>query len=432
MAKFTHKILLTGATIILGSGATIHAQSADALIDKLVDKGILSVKEANELREESDKNFSTAYSTRTGMPEWVTSLKFSGDLRLRYDGIYSEVPGFVDRHRGRFRLRYGVTASLLENFEVGFRLASTTSAGGNDGGDPISTNETFQNNGNRKAIGIDLAYVKWAPIDSADWTASLTLGKFENPYSFSEMLFDNDYTPEGLGEQLTYRLSETHSSKLALGQFFLDESSSSRRDSFMVGAQARLNSNWNEDWQTTLGVGALGIVNPAALTSDAVPDVNKGNTRRDGVLMHDYNLVVADVGVTYTFDSAPFYSGTFPIRLAGEYIYNFGAPDNNMAFGFGPTFGKAGKRGTWEFSAKYKEMQADAMYEETVDSDYGAFYPSYGAGTNLRGPVFRFSYSPYDFLTLSAMYALTELINEVPSGRESDGSKLILDAVFKF
>src|SRR5687768_12257185 len=94
--KITGTVALTMA--ICG---TASAQSSDALIDKLVEKGILSVKEANELREEADKGFTQAYSVKSGMPEWVSTLRFNGDFRARYDGIYSDIPGVVDRHRAR-------------------------------------------------------------------------------------------------------------------------------------------------------------------------------------------------------------------------------------------------------------------------------------------------------------------------------------------
>jgi hypothetical protein len=53
----------------------VLAQSADALIDKNMDKGILTVREANDLREEADKNFTTAYSVKSRMPEWVKAFK---------------------------------------------------------------------------------------------------------------------------------------------------------------------------------------------------------------------------------------------------------------------------------------------------------------------------------------------------------------------
>jgi ABC-type phosphate/phosphonate transport system substrate-binding protein len=95
------KILAITAAAFAALGTTAQAQSADALIDKLVDKGILTTKEAQELRDEADKNFATAFASKTGMADWVTAVKFNGDLRMRYDGIYGKNNAFVDRlHRG--------------------------------------------------------------------------------------------------------------------------------------------------------------------------------------------------------------------------------------------------------------------------------------------------------------------------------------------
>src|SRR5690349_1503093 len=83
----TKAALLTGAAATLALSATCHAQSSDALIDKLVDKGILTANEAKDLRDEADKNFNTAVQAKTGMPDWVSSYKLSGDFRGRYDQI---------------------------------------------------------------------------------------------------------------------------------------------------------------------------------------------------------------------------------------------------------------------------------------------------------------------------------------------------------
>src|SRR6185503_16553358 len=45
-------------------GVQAQAQSADALLDKLVDKGILTTKEANELRQEANAGFRKAYQVK--------------------------------------------------------------------------------------------------------------------------------------------------------------------------------------------------------------------------------------------------------------------------------------------------------------------------------------------------------------------------------
>ncbi len=162
------------ATMLGGAMAltlAANGQAVDGLLDKLVDKGILTVREANDLREESDKNFSTAYAAKSGLPDWVTSLRFNGDLRLRYDRISAEDPAFVTRERFRYRLRFGYTAVLKDNFEVGLGLTSTEQLGkDSSAADPISNNQTFGDNTSKKALGLDKVYVKWTPLNSAEWT----------------------------------------------------------------------------------------------------------------------------------------------------------------------------------------------------------------------------------------------------------------------
>lgn len=165
-------------TQLLGIGVAIaglslpaaRTQSSDALIDKLVEKGILTVKEGNELREEADKGFGQAYAVKSGMPEWVTALKINGDFRGRFEGFYGDNPDFVDRNRWRYRLRLGVAANLIENLEVGVRLGSgdlDNASGLTSGSDPISNNQSLQNNASKKGIFLDLAYARWAAINPA-------------------------------------------------------------------------------------------------------------------------------------------------------------------------------------------------------------------------------------------------------------------------
>src|SRR4051794_3005575 len=99
-----NKIIFPLALVSL-TAAGVHAQSSDALIDKLVDKGILTVKEANDLREEADKNFSQAYAVKSGMPDYVNQFKFTGDFRGRYESFNGDNDDFTSRNRFRYRLR---------------------------------------------------------------------------------------------------------------------------------------------------------------------------------------------------------------------------------------------------------------------------------------------------------------------------------------
>src|SRR5882672_7323027 len=193
-SKFGRSLLaLTAVAAYVVNG---HAQSVDSLLNKLVDKGVLTAKEANELREDADKDFDKAYAVKSGMSEWVTSFKWGGDLRGRFEDFFSSNPVFENQDRWRYRFRVGATVTMLEDFEVGFRLGSgNLDSGLTAGADPISNNQTYQNNASKKGVFIDLAYAKWAPLHGKTWGLSTTFGKMENPFVFTDMVFDADYTP---------------------------------------------------------------------------------------------------------------------------------------------------------------------------------------------------------------------------------------------
>src|SRR5258708_8085222 len=128
-AKLATSIFVCGL-----AAASAQAQSSDALLNKLVSKGILTADEAKELGKEMPK----AEPSKLSLRSWVANLKIYGDFRGRYDGIFQREGNFAptsptdptninathDRNRLRYRLRLGVTAAMSDHFEVGMRLAS--------------------------------------------------------------------------------------------------------------------------------------------------------------------------------------------------------------------------------------------------------------------------------------------------------------------
>ena len=458
--KQTHKqwAALAGLAVAVAGGTNAHAQSADALLDKLVDKGILTPREANELREEADKDFARAYQARSGMSDWATSLRLNGDLRGRVENFNSDHDNFKDRTRFRYRVRFGAVATMFDGFEAGLRLSSSEPAsGGPAGGDPISGNTTFQDNGSRKFIYVDLAYGKWTMLNNASVFSALSVGKIANPFIFSDMVFDGDYNPEGIAEQIAFHLGDSHDLKFNLGAFALDEIGADSDDPFMGGAQIRFDSRWTPRFTTSVGAAMLGIANDEALDSSTapvvwtVPNQNGGNTRlpaeparpgRQNRLAYNFNPIVVDLSITYNLEKFFRYNALFPITIAGDGMYNPAAPNEagNKGFSAGVTFGKAGKKGLWEIGYRYKYLGANSWWEEVVDSDFGAFYESapqggasgYVAGTNVRGHIISAGYSPADAFTFNVKYFLTDLIRENPPGSDSDMGRLQVDANWKF
>jgi hypothetical protein len=471
-----------------------YGQASDALLDKLVQKGVLTQDEAQDLREESDKDFALAHAVKTGMPEWVNSLRINGDYRARYDQImmpHDQRPpngslAMPDRHRFRQQLRLGFTAVMADRFEVGIRLTSGDTLSGSPYADGTTYNSTYRQNGSKKPVYIDLGYAKWTPINDGNWTVVTTVGKMENPFTFTDALFDTDYTPEGLAEQVSYNFSDAQQLKLIAGQFILDEESYTSRAPYLLGEQVKWDATWNPKWSSSLSAGFFSIqqsgllglngnlnTNGIASGTQSVPDVGAGNGRVAyvdpltlgyiglGAPESGFGTVALNASVTYTKESLAFYNGPFPIRPYFEYLENLDAATDAHGIQAGIVFGKAGKKGNWEASYRFKYEEGNAWYEELSDSDFGAFYQQnplapypngtpilapnagdrfvvrnnrlgYLQGTNVKGHVMKVAYSPYDFLTLSATLYSTTLIRPEPLGSSSHVNRLLLDAMWRF
>lgn len=136
--------------------------------------------------QEEQKKFSLLEST-------VGHIKFSGDLRLRFEPFFGGGPANAavpdPRFRERYRLRFNVASKITDDFAVGLSIAS------GDLGDPVSTNSTETGFFTRKPLAIDKAFGVYNPHYFKPFT--LTVGKFGYTWQRTELTWDNDLNPEG-------------------------------------------------------------------------------------------------------------------------------------------------------------------------------------------------------------------------------------------
>lgn len=130
----------------------------------------------------------------------LSRLKFSGDLRLRFEPFFgggaATAAAPQNRFRERYRLRFNVNTKISDDFAAGLSLAS------GDLGDPVSTNSTLTGFYTRKPIAIDKAYGVYNPHNFKPLT--ITAGKFGYTWQRTELTWDNDLNPEGASEQLAW------------------------------------------------------------------------------------------------------------------------------------------------------------------------------------------------------------------------------------
>lgn len=131
-------VLFTVLGLMLGFLNVSHAGEVSVLLEKLVDKGILSFNEAKIIEQETKTQVSKDLVQKNSyaLPEWVQSIKLKGDARLRYQYEEKDVSA-GSRSRARTRFRLGMEMNPVKNtiVNVGF------SSGGTD---PRATNATWE------------------------------------------------------------------------------------------------------------------------------------------------------------------------------------------------------------------------------------------------------------------------------------------------
>jgi Putative porin len=451
--KYASLVVGVLATVVFGS-ASAHAQSADALIDKLVDKGILTVKEANELREEADKDFNRSYQVKTGLPDWVNSLKWSGDFRGRYDGIYQDsdnfgpTPGLPntyanhDRTRFRYRARFGATVSMTDGLELGLRLGSgeVGSAAPSLGGSIFSANTTLNNDGSRKFIFVDAAYAKWTP---KDWF-TMQFGKMDSMFWITDAIIDYDYQPEGAQERFTLAMSDDQKINFTSGQFVIAENYNANgvgpnNDAYLFINQVDWTGKWTPKFSTRFALAMMNFKNQFEIPASLQTFINQNGTPASGIGAQNFNPVIARGEATYALESFPMFNGEFPITLGAEYANNPAASSApfpgknyagaaNQAYNLGVVFGSVKQKGNWQIAYNYKTIETASTWNGLVDDDFG--FNAKG-GTDVRGHHIKAWYRPLDPLTLVVSYFITEQINNVP-GTQAHQQRLFIDAMLSF
>ena len=450
--------LFAGALALMACATKSEAQSSvDALLNKLEQKGILTVDEAKELKAENATNsvadINKIVNSKFTVADWVTNYKFYGDLRGRYDQVESDLHAFKtsggaqtlnNNIRFRYRLRFGITATMKDDLQAGFRLGTDDTGKGANGttGNPLSNNSTLLGNGSKKPIWVDAAFGKWTPVNNGTTMLSGTLGKMDNPFTQSGMVFDPDYTPEGAALQASYKVNSDNTVLVNGGGFVIDQINS--RGPYLLGAQAIWNSTWTPHIATSVGIadygiGSLGQV--AGLALGATPyDSNIGNTMAGSRFVANFNPYVISGSVTYTLDSFPIYNGAFPIRFGGEYMKNPDTAGQNEGWWLGITGGKAAKRGTWDITYRYEKLEADAWWDQLVDDDNIATFPTSttagtaAGGTNIRGHMVKVNYAIFDSLTFGFTFYGNDLVHNktaFPTAK-TGATHVMADLMWKF
>lgn len=209
------------------------------------------------------------------------AIKFSGDIRLRSESFFGLSNSLANgdnpavfgndlspRHRMRLRARLQMRGSIGQEFDWGLRIATGSFT------DNISTNQTLTDFFNRKPFELDQAFVTYKPHRLPG--VKLQGGKFEPPWTFTEMTIDNDLMVEGFNQSYSRGFKKSKLKDLTLvawelpfvernsafvrnsnGTVNIDQSRRGGRDLALYGGQARVRVEPNANVALNLSVADL-------------------------------------------------------------------------------------------------------------------------------------------------------------------------------
>jgi len=390
------------------------------------------------------KDMADSAATQPSCPGWLDDLKFYGDLRLRWQSdCFSgeDRSNRKRRNRARYRLRFGVTKTWLdEQVEVGFRLASGSSS------DPTSTNQTFEANFEEHDVWIDRAYAKYEPKFLPGLTA--IAGKMGTPFVHTNLIWDSDVNPEGVWVQYKPACSETCSPFVSVGAWSLSErvarpnglddigGGDTAFDTELVDAtlmtyQAGIewrpakDVKWTnavtyyeyEDYEQT-------YTNAGGNTVYGVPVTSPLGATDSYSRISDFRMINLTSMIQWRMCNLPWKAYVDYVHNCGDVVASEGFRDQDDGYAFGLKVGKNKKKGDWSLGYKYAWIEANCTPGGFNDSDFG--------GSNRKGHVLSGAYNLTDFLTLGAALFVTEPIAGADADNGYTDVTTMFDLIWKF
>ncbi|MBI4995978.1 MAG: putative porin [Rhodocyclales bacterium] len=396
----------------------------------------------SEVMEQAERE---RWAVAGSVPDWTRGVKLSGDLRLRQQRVYQSKDNSLgiwdpndvtadntgnyinvqdDYSQSRLRLRLGVDFKLGGDVSGGARLATGSTS------NPVSTNQTMGQNGNRYTVTLDRAFLKYGSfplplLPSSGFGATMAdvvAGRIANPWLSTDLVWDEDLAFDGIAAILRPRLHDTALGVVTLGAFPLqdlgcDAIHGCSKDKRLYAGQFGFDYRPNDQQRLRAGLAYYeyqGITPEPDAFDDSIGTRTaplgfrqKGNTSLPvfdaagtanalGILpAYKQEAPVADfkllnltavyetklwdpLGLVFTADwvkNIGYDRAKVEQRLGYEQEERTKGALASMQFGYP----KPRDRGDWNVSFGYKYLQRDAVLDSFTDSDFHL------GGTNAKG-----------------------------------------------
>jgi hypothetical protein len=339
-------------------------------------------------------------------------MTIGGDFRLRYQSEDIDNDGKPARNRWRIRLRTGVESKVNDQWKAGFGFAT---GGGDDGTDPISRNQTLQDEFQAPGLRIDYAYAQYTP----NKYITMLAGKFKNPiWATKDLIWDTDANPDGLAATFNFKASDNLSFFVTPAYFILEEEKLSTKDQAMFVIQPGMSWKINSSTNFKIAGAYYGFQN---VKGSDMSIHSQGTNSKDanGKWLYDYNSTALEAELGINMTSFVKYGSIF-----GEYVRT-DADTNNTGWLAGIKLGdeKVKEFGQWQFIYNYRNLEKDGWVDWLPDSDF------YSGKTGVKGSEYEFTFGLNKNVTFGLDYYSSQPIDNLS---KKNMSLIQADLVVKF
>lgn len=407
---------------ILSSTPAFHAvaQDSGALLDALVQEGVLQESKAESIRAKLAADYKKTPAGKLQLDSSIKELKLSGDFRFRYqwDKTGPQLSGSsqVLQQRERLRFRLGIDSKLADDFVVGFQLSTSKNADS----DNATLGDSSEGAGFSKLpVYISKAYLGWEPVKGL----TAVLGKQSNPFFGNDqgLVWDNDINPAGLSEK-----AELHKVfgwvgpwevTVTAGQFVFQDNketitsgtpakrTGSQNDTFLFQGQVAVAYKYDDNHRLTIAPGVLAYndesTSAGSYNSAPYNTSNGGKGLKLLLAPGEYSTKIAGLKTRFLWD----FSYNTDGRVRAEKVYGLNtAPTSarsdkdDYAWLFGLALGETKKKGDLSFQANYRQVGLTSVDPNLNDSDFGS------SCLNIRGFKIGVGYSLSNAVVFSLAY----------------------------
>lgn len=438
----------------------VKAEVGKALDEKTVRVQYIPQHVKQAMREEIEhdvmEKLNYKAGDRLGVPEWIDRVSFHGDIRLRaqadefpednadFESLnaanqYMNLKNSTEeRRRARLRARLAADVHINDWLTGGIQFVTGQLTS------PVTPNQTEGIAQGKYVFGLDRAFLQAKPTK---W-ATLTGGRFANPFMYTDMMWDPDLAFDGVAATFTPDITSRLSSFTTVGAFPIEEVESSTfnkaKDKWLYSLQTGLKWMAEDKSSVKMAVAYHDFKNvestPNPVTGQGYYDATAPAWRQRGnsaFNINEYNSNSEIVGLASKFELVNLMAQIDLLRydpvhvtLTGDYVRNIGFDQKEIQQRTGFLFKKENEGYNlrldvghnsfmgpytqnvmphdWQVTLGYKRIEADAVMDGFTDSNFRL------GGTNAKGWYVYGNYAIDKNAWVSGRYMSADSISGLP------------------